>query len=168
MTLSEKDRLAAEVAERYSLFEEALFGDKRRYPLQEFKAFWEAVRRYAELTKSDPLIHRSVVEVVHVFATSWEWGGSGFRNRFPTMPSGWSPSSSTGTTLTSRVTSRRVYRPDAGVLEYLSGSPTYRSGLNCRSLLQQSQRAAGTPRFALACEHQNGPRRPASVRCAPP
>jgi hypothetical protein len=65
MALSEKDRLAAEVGERYSLFEEALFGDKRRYPLQEFKAFWEAVRRYAELTKSDPMIHRSVVEVVH-------------------------------------------------------------------------------------------------------
>jgi hypothetical protein len=31
-----------------------------------------------------------------------------------------------GTTLTSRVTSRRVYRPDAGVLEYLSGNATFR------------------------------------------
>jgi hypothetical protein len=62
---SEKDRLAAEVAERYSAFEEALFQDKRRYPLPEFKSFWEAGRRYAELTKSDALIHRKVVEVVH-------------------------------------------------------------------------------------------------------
>jgi hypothetical protein len=65
MPSSEKDRLAAEVAERWSEFEEALFGDKRRYPLQEFKALWEAGRRYAEVTKSDPLIHRSVVAAVH-------------------------------------------------------------------------------------------------------
>jgi len=53
------------VARRYSVFEEALFGDKRRYPLLEFKAFWEAGRQYAELTKADPLVHRTVVEVVH-------------------------------------------------------------------------------------------------------
>ena len=65
MPVSEKDRIAAEVADRYRVFEEALFGDKRRYPLQEFKAFWEAGKRYAELTKSDSLIHRKVVEVVH-------------------------------------------------------------------------------------------------------
>ena len=65
MPYSEKDRLAAEVAERYSAFEEALFRDKRRYPLQEFKSFWEVGRRYAELTKSDALIHRKVVEVVN-------------------------------------------------------------------------------------------------------
>ena len=51
--LSEKGRLADEVARLYSAFEEALYGDKRKYPLQEFKAFWEAGRRYAELTKSD-------------------------------------------------------------------------------------------------------------------
>jgi hypothetical protein len=40
--------------------------DKRKYPVAQFKAFWEAGRRYAELTKSDPLIHRSVVNAVHV------------------------------------------------------------------------------------------------------
>jgi hypothetical protein len=61
----EKDRLAAEVAKRWSDFEAALFESKRMYPLQEFKAFGEAARRYAELTKSDPLIHRSIVEAVH-------------------------------------------------------------------------------------------------------
>ena len=65
MPVSEKERLAAEVAKRYSAFEEALFGDKRKYPLQEFKEFWEVGRRYAELTRSDPLIHRKVIEVVH-------------------------------------------------------------------------------------------------------
>src|SRR5215475_2123849 len=66
MPVSEKERLAAEVAKRYSAFEEALYGgDKRKYPLREFQAFWDAARHYAELTKSDPLIHRTVVEVVH-------------------------------------------------------------------------------------------------------
>jgi hypothetical protein len=65
MPVSEKDRLAAEIAKRWSDFEAALFADKRRYPLQEFKAFWEAGRRYAELTKRDPLIHRSVAETIH-------------------------------------------------------------------------------------------------------
>jgi hypothetical protein len=39
--------------------------DKRRYPLQHFKAFAEAARRYAELTRADPLIHRNVVGAVN-------------------------------------------------------------------------------------------------------
>ena len=65
MPSSEKDRLATEVAKRWSDFEAALSKSKRTYPLQKFKAFWEAGRRYAELTRSDTLIHRSVVEVVH-------------------------------------------------------------------------------------------------------
>lgn len=65
MPSSEKDRLAAEVEKRWVEFEAALFGSKRTYPLHEFKAFWEAGRRYAELTKSDSLIHRSVVNTVH-------------------------------------------------------------------------------------------------------
>lgn len=65
MPSSEKDRLAAEVETRWSEFEAALFRSKRTYPLQEFNAFWEAGRRYAELTKSDPLIHRCVAEAVH-------------------------------------------------------------------------------------------------------
>lgn len=66
MLASEKDRLAAEVENRWLEFEQVLFGDKRKYPVREFKAFWEAAKRYAELTKSDPLIHRSVVGAVHV------------------------------------------------------------------------------------------------------
>ena len=65
MPLSEKDRLAAEISRLRADFEAALVGNKRRYPLQEFMAFWEAGRHYAELTKSDPLIHRSVVVAVH-------------------------------------------------------------------------------------------------------
>jgi hypothetical protein len=81
MSTSEKDRLAALVAERYSRFEEVLFGDKRRYPLQEFKAFWEVARSYAELTKSDPLIHRSVLEAVTGLPTSKRWEENEFPNR---------------------------------------------------------------------------------------
>ena len=60
MPSSEKDRLAAEVEERWLDFQGAL-SNKRKYPVQQFRAFWEAGRRYADLTKQDPLIHRSVV-----------------------------------------------------------------------------------------------------------
>lgn len=63
MRASEKDRLAAEVADRRVDFEVAL-SKKRRYPVQQFREFWEVGRRYAELTKRDPLIHRSVVSAV--------------------------------------------------------------------------------------------------------
>jgi hypothetical protein len=64
MRASEKDRLAAEVGDCWVDFEMAL-SDKRKYPVQQFRQFWEAGRRYAELTKGDPLIHRSVVEAVY-------------------------------------------------------------------------------------------------------
>ena len=61
---SEKDRLAAEVIERWVDFQEGL-SDKRRYPVGAFKAFVAAARRYAELTRSDPLIHRSVAAAIN-------------------------------------------------------------------------------------------------------
>jgi hypothetical protein len=48
---SEKDRLAAEVEERWTDFQEAL-SDKRRYPIEPFRKFFDAGRRYAELTKN--------------------------------------------------------------------------------------------------------------------
>ena len=64
MPRSEKDRLASEVHERWVDFNMAL-SDKRKYPIGQFKAFWEAGRRYAEMTKRDPLIHRVVVEAVN-------------------------------------------------------------------------------------------------------
>ena len=65
MAALEKERLAADVENRWTEFQEALFSNKRKYPVQQFKAFWEAGRRYAELTKSDPLIHRNVAGAVH-------------------------------------------------------------------------------------------------------
>jgi hypothetical protein len=39
--------------------------DKRRYPLERFRSFWQAGKRYAELTKGDALIHRKVVKAVN-------------------------------------------------------------------------------------------------------
>lgn len=64
MRTSEKDRLATEVEERCVDFQMAL-SDKRKYPVQQFRQFWEAGRRYAELTKRDALIHRGVVSAVN-------------------------------------------------------------------------------------------------------
>ena len=65
MPSPEKDRLAAEAMECWVDFQEGLTSDKRKYPIQQFKAFWTATKRYAELTRSDPLIHRSVAEAVN-------------------------------------------------------------------------------------------------------
>jgi hypothetical protein len=66
MRISEKERLAAEIERRWADFQDGL-SDKRRYPLSQFKALWEATRDYAVLTKHDRLIHRSVVTAVHGF-----------------------------------------------------------------------------------------------------
>jgi hypothetical protein len=64
MPTAQKDCLAAEVQERWIEFQIAL-SDKRKYPLQQFLQFLEAGRRYAELTKRDALIHRTVVSAVN-------------------------------------------------------------------------------------------------------
>ncbi len=39
--------------------------DKGRYPLTQFRAFWEAGCRYAEVTKEDAVMHRAVVVAVN-------------------------------------------------------------------------------------------------------
>src|ERR1700730_6874397 len=36
-----------------------------KYPIQQFQAYLSATRRYAELTQSDALIHKSVATAVH-------------------------------------------------------------------------------------------------------
>jgi hypothetical protein len=61
---SEKDRLATEAEDRWADFQDAL-SNKRRYPVEQFRAFWDAGKRYAELTKNDPLIHRTVVAAIN-------------------------------------------------------------------------------------------------------
>lgn len=64
MPRSEKDRVAAEFQERWTDFQMALSG-KRKYPVQQFRLAWEVGRRYAEMTKSDTMIHRVVVSAVN-------------------------------------------------------------------------------------------------------
>ena len=64
MADSEKERLAAEVADRWVDFQHAL-SNKRRYPIEQFRAFWDAGKRYAELTRNDALIHRNVVVAIN-------------------------------------------------------------------------------------------------------
>ena len=65
MLSKEKDRVAAEAMQRWADFQESLSSDKRKYPVQQFRAFWAVTKRYAELTRSDPLVHRSVAGVVN-------------------------------------------------------------------------------------------------------
>ena len=65
MPTSEKDRLAAEVMDYWEDFQQSLSADTLKYPIQQFQAFWSATKRYAELTKSDSLIHKSVAAAVH-------------------------------------------------------------------------------------------------------
>jgi len=65
MAPPEKDRLAAEALECWVDFQDALSSDKRKYPIQQFKAFWAVTKRYAELTRSYALIHRSLAGAVN-------------------------------------------------------------------------------------------------------
>ena len=60
---AEKDAVAAEVAAHRQAFDFGLT-DKRKYPMQEFRAFVQSARRYVAMTKDDPLIHRSFVRAV--------------------------------------------------------------------------------------------------------
>jgi hypothetical protein len=53
----EKDRVAAKVMKCWADFQEGLSSDKRKYPLKQFRAFWTATKHYAELAKSDSVIH---------------------------------------------------------------------------------------------------------------
>jgi hypothetical protein len=60
----EKDRLASEAMACWADFQDALSSDKRKYPIQKFKAFWAVTKRYTVLTRSDALIHRSLAGAV--------------------------------------------------------------------------------------------------------
>ena len=46
-------------------FQESLASVKRKYPINQFRAFWSATKRYAESTKADALIHKRVAAAVH-------------------------------------------------------------------------------------------------------
>jgi len=71
MSTSAKDRSAAVVLQRWLDFQSAL-SDKRKYPVQEFKSFVEAARRYIALSKGDPLIHRNVANAINGLTDSLE------------------------------------------------------------------------------------------------
>jgi hypothetical protein len=66
MPTSAKDRSAAVVLRRWLDLQNAL-SVKRKYPVQQFKSFVEAARRYIELSKDDPLIHRNVAKAINGF-----------------------------------------------------------------------------------------------------
>ena len=61
----EADRLAEEVRALWVAFQEALSSEKRKYPVGQSQAFWSAAKRYAELTNSDSLFHKSVATAVN-------------------------------------------------------------------------------------------------------
>jgi hypothetical protein len=61
----EMDRLATEAMQCWAEFQEGLSSDKQKDPLQRFRAFWAVTKRYAEVTRSDPLIHTSVARAVN-------------------------------------------------------------------------------------------------------
>jgi len=67
MPTSDKDRSAAVVVQRWLDFQNALSG-KRKYPVQQFKSFADAARRYIELSKGEPMIHRSVATAINGLA----------------------------------------------------------------------------------------------------
>jgi hypothetical protein len=62
---SDKDRLASTVVDRWCSFQDALTRSRRKYPLQEFLSFADAVRRYIDLTRRDQLVHREVASAVN-------------------------------------------------------------------------------------------------------
>jgi hypothetical protein len=64
MSELKKNRLAQQVADLRVTFDLAL-SNKRRYPVQEFKAFVQSARRYIELTAGDPLVHKCVARAVN-------------------------------------------------------------------------------------------------------
>lgn len=64
MSTSAKDRSAAVVLQRWLDFQNAV-SYKRKCPVQEFKSFVEAARRYIAVSKGDPLIHRNVANAIN-------------------------------------------------------------------------------------------------------
>ena len=74
MIPSEKDRLAAEAMDLWWEFERA-YTKKLKFPMEQFRAFWIATRRYAELTRSDTEINKALAGAVHELASTFGWSG---------------------------------------------------------------------------------------------
>ena len=115
MPSPETDRLAAEAMECLGGFPARPHLGEAEYPIQQFKAFSTATKRYAEVTRSDPLIHRSVAEELTGFPIFSKWSVSAFPTTFFGMPSAWSASCLADTTHSSRL-------PNDGRITYYMGA----------------------------------------------
>jgi hypothetical protein len=107
---SDKDQLAREVADLRIAFDLAL-SDKRKYPVGEFNAFLESVRRYIKVTAGDSMVHKSVVQAVNGLREFLQ----AERKRIPGIsclkPTDLNASFSMATILTSMATSLPGYKP---------------------------------------------------------
>jgi hypothetical protein len=65
MSGSQKDRLAALVIDQHCVFQEALAGNRKRYPTPELESFAAAMREYVDATREDEMLHRGVVTAVY-------------------------------------------------------------------------------------------------------
>lgn len=65
MAGTEKDQLAALVVDQRCAFEEALAGSRKRYTTPEFESFAAVMRKYADATREDEMLHRCVVRAVN-------------------------------------------------------------------------------------------------------
>ena len=65
MSGTEKDRPAALVVDQHCAFEQALTGNRKRYPTREFRSFATVIRRCVQATRKDEMLHRSVVQAVN-------------------------------------------------------------------------------------------------------
>ena len=62
---SEKDRLAALAVDQLCVFEQALAGNRKRYPTREFESFAVLMRQHVDATREDEMLHRGVVTAVY-------------------------------------------------------------------------------------------------------
>ena len=62
--MKDTDRLANSVVEAWGELNVAL-EDKRRWPRQQFRQLFSAVKAYADITAGDKMIHRSVAACVN-------------------------------------------------------------------------------------------------------
>ena len=105
---SEKDRAANDVAGQRAIFGLAL-SDKRKYPVQEFRAFVQATRRYIEITQDHPLIHRSVASAVNGLREYLAVERKLVQGMFCLRRTGWNVSCSLATILPLRATNLRDF-----------------------------------------------------------
>jgi len=107
MPKSQKDHWAAEAIDRWVDFQESLSSEKRKYPIQQFQAFWSATERYAKLTKADALIHKVSPPRSTDSSISSARNASVFQTTFCGTLSAWSASFLADMTHTSRATNRQ-------------------------------------------------------------